>query len=70
MLWWGPEGNAPTWPSGVVAEFNDIASSLPIKLDGEVKSPIHFSVVANVVLPGFEVLNPVVPRLRKVVHVT
>ena len=47
---------------------NSIAGSLPVKLNGEVEIPHPFSVVADVVLPGFEVLNPVIPGLRKVVH--
>ena len=58
------QGAFPLGSASVVAEFNDIASSLPVELNGEVEVAHPFSVVSNVVLPGFEVLSPVVPGLR------
>ena len=54
----------PLASSLVIAKFNGVAGALPIELDGEVKIAHPFTVVADVVLPGFEVLNPVVPGLR------
>ena len=62
------KGALPLGTPSIVAEFDDVASTFPVKLNGEVKISHPFTFVANVVLPGFEVLNPVVPRLRKVVH--
>ena len=54
----------PLGTAGVITELDDVACSLPVKLDGKVEVAHPFTVVSDVVLPGFEVLNPVVPGLR------
>ena len=63
-LVWDLKRTFPLGAASVVAELNHVASTLPVKLNGEVEIAHPFSVVADVVLPGLEVLNPVVPGLR------
>ena len=58
------EGPFPLGAARIIAELNDVAGPFPVELDGEVKVTHPFTVVADIVLPGFEVFNPVIPGLR------